>query len=62
MRMERLSLALVEFPADEPERALRFWGALLGAPLERSSGGVLKVEAGSIRPHGAIRAWDQEGL
>jgi predicted enzyme related to lactoylglutathione lyase len=32
--MERLSLALVEFPADEPERALRFWGALLGAPLE----------------------------
>ena len=34
MRMERLSLALVEFPADEPECALRFWGALLGAPLE----------------------------
>jgi predicted enzyme related to lactoylglutathione lyase len=34
VRMERLSLALVEFPADEPERALRFWSALLGAPLE----------------------------
>jgi predicted enzyme related to lactoylglutathione lyase len=32
--MERLSLALVEVPADEPECALRFWGALLGAPLE----------------------------
>ena len=26
--------ALVEFPADDPERALRFWGALLGAELE----------------------------
>jgi hypothetical protein len=37
--MERFSLALVEFPADEPERALRFWGALLGAPLERRSEG-----------------------
>ncbi len=39
VRMERLSLALVEFPADEPERALRFWGALLGAPLECRSEG-----------------------
>ena len=28
------SLALIEFPADEPERALRFWSGLLGAPLE----------------------------
>jgi predicted enzyme related to lactoylglutathione lyase len=37
--MERLSLALGEFPADEPERALRFWGALLGAPLERRTEG-----------------------
>jgi predicted enzyme related to lactoylglutathione lyase len=26
--------ALIEFPADEPERALRFWGGLLGARLE----------------------------
>jgi predicted enzyme related to lactoylglutathione lyase len=26
--------ALIEFPADEPERALRFWGGLLGVPLE----------------------------
>jgi predicted enzyme related to lactoylglutathione lyase len=32
-------LALVEFPADEPERALRFWGGLLGVELEpRASG------------------------
>jgi predicted enzyme related to lactoylglutathione lyase len=27
-------LALVEFPADEPERALRFWSGLLGVELE----------------------------
>ncbi len=26
--------ALVEFPADDPERARRFWGGLLGAGLE----------------------------
>jgi predicted enzyme related to lactoylglutathione lyase len=39
VRMERLSLALIEFPADEPERALRFWGALLGASLECRSEG-----------------------
>jgi predicted enzyme related to lactoylglutathione lyase len=25
---------LVEFPADDPERALRFWGAVLGEELE----------------------------
>ena len=25
--------ALVEFPADDPERARRFWGGLLGAEL-----------------------------
>jgi predicted enzyme related to lactoylglutathione lyase len=27
-------LALVEFPADDPDRALRFWGGLLGVDLE----------------------------
>ena len=31
--------ALIEFPADEPERALRFWGGLLGVPLEPREGG-----------------------
>ncbi|HEV2875375.1 MAG TPA: hypothetical protein VGW14_09525 [Thermoleophilaceae bacterium] len=31
--MERSPLALVEFPADEPERALRFWGGLLGVEM-----------------------------
>jgi predicted enzyme related to lactoylglutathione lyase len=32
--MERSPLALIEFPADEPERALRFWSALLDVRLE----------------------------
>jgi predicted enzyme related to lactoylglutathione lyase len=27
-------LSLVEFPADDPERARRFWSGLLGAELE----------------------------
>jgi predicted enzyme related to lactoylglutathione lyase len=26
--------SLIEFPADDPERARRFWGGLLGAELE----------------------------
>ena len=26
--------SLIEFPADDPERALRFWGGLLDAALE----------------------------
>jgi predicted enzyme related to lactoylglutathione lyase len=31
--------ALIEFPADDPERARRFWSELLGAPLgERTAG------------------------
>ena len=29
---------LVEFPADDPDRALRFWAAVLGTPLEPRSG------------------------
>jgi predicted enzyme related to lactoylglutathione lyase len=28
------SLSLIEFPADDPERARRFWAELLGAELE----------------------------
>jgi predicted enzyme related to lactoylglutathione lyase len=27
-------LSLVEFPADDPDRAHRFWSELLGAPLD----------------------------
>ncbi len=29
---------LIEFPADDSERALRFWGGVLGAELEPRSG------------------------
>jgi len=32
--MERSRLRLIEFPADDPERALGFWRELLGVPLE----------------------------
>jgi uncharacterized protein len=32
--MARSPLALIEFPADDPERALRFWSGLLGEQLE----------------------------
>jgi predicted enzyme related to lactoylglutathione lyase len=31
--MEHPALSLIEFPADDPERALRFWRELLGVPL-----------------------------
>jgi predicted enzyme related to lactoylglutathione lyase len=30
----RASLSLIEFPADDPERARRFWSELLGVELE----------------------------
>jgi predicted enzyme related to lactoylglutathione lyase len=33
-RVARPSLSLLEFPADDPERARRFWGELLGRELE----------------------------
>ncbi len=29
-----ISPSLIEFPADDPERARRFWGELLGAELQ----------------------------
>src|SRR4051812_22528059 len=32
-------LTLVEFPADEPERALRFWSGVLGVELEERGAG-----------------------
>lgn len=34
-----MSVSLVEFPADDPERALRFWGGLLGSQLEPRAAG-----------------------
>jgi predicted enzyme related to lactoylglutathione lyase len=33
--MDRSPLKLIEFPADDPERALVFWRELLGVPLEQ---------------------------
>jgi predicted enzyme related to lactoylglutathione lyase len=35
--MDHLRPRLIEFPADDPQRALRFWRELLGRPLERRS-------------------------
>ena len=32
--MDRSPWHLIEFPADDPERALAFWQGLLGTPLE----------------------------
>jgi len=32
-------LSMVEFPADDPERARRFWGGLLGVELEARGDG-----------------------
>ncbi|MGH2994609.1 MAG: VOC family protein [Solirubrobacterales bacterium] len=32
-------LSLVEFPADDPERARRFWGGLLGVELDAREDG-----------------------
>ena len=37
--MDRSPLRLIEFPADDVERALRFWYELLGVPLEPRVGG-----------------------
>ncbi len=36
---EARPLALIEFPADDPERALRFWGGLLDVELEQRAEG-----------------------
>jgi predicted enzyme related to lactoylglutathione lyase len=33
-----VSAPLIEFPADEPERALRFWSGVIGAKLEARTG------------------------
>jgi predicted enzyme related to lactoylglutathione lyase len=36
--MPEIEPSLVEFPADDPERARRFWGGLLGAELAPRAG------------------------
>jgi predicted enzyme related to lactoylglutathione lyase len=43
-----MASALTEFPADDPERALRFWNGLLGADL-------------APRPSEAGAGWEYEG-
>jgi predicted enzyme related to lactoylglutathione lyase len=35
----RVPLSLIEFPADDPERARRFWAGLLGDPLSSREDG-----------------------
>jgi predicted enzyme related to lactoylglutathione lyase len=43
---------LIEFPADDPERALRFWRGLLGvelAPREGNAGAGWEVEDDGLR-------------
>jgi predicted enzyme related to lactoylglutathione lyase len=34
-----MPLALIEFPADDPDRARRFWSELLGVPIEPRADG-----------------------
>jgi predicted enzyme related to lactoylglutathione lyase len=36
--VEQAPAALIEFPADDPQRALRFWSGLLGVELEVRQG------------------------
>ncbi len=46
--MAHSRLSLVEFPADDPERARRFWSGLLGSELEpRAEGDGAGWETGS---------------
>jgi predicted enzyme related to lactoylglutathione lyase len=43
---------LIEFPADDPERALRFWAGLLGvelAPRAASAGSGWEAESDGLR-------------
>jgi predicted enzyme related to lactoylglutathione lyase len=43
---------LIEFPADDPDRALRFWGGVLGAELEPRTGDAgagWETEGGEVR-------------
>ncbi len=47
-----MPLPLIEFPADDPERALRFWGGVLGAdlrPRTADSGAGWEVERDGLR-------------
>jgi predicted enzyme related to lactoylglutathione lyase len=45
----RAQPSLIEFPADDPERALRFWSGLLGVSLDERG----KGEGSGWQTHGA---------
>jgi predicted enzyme related to lactoylglutathione lyase len=52
----RAPLSLIEFPADDPERARRFWAGLLGVSLEpraegRGEGWQTRSEAPALGVH-----------
>ena len=52
--MPESALSLVEFPADDPERARRFWAGLLGADLEarrQRGGGLADARASAVGVH-----------
>lgn len=49
-------LALIEFPADDPERARGFWGGLLGLPLEPRTAGQGEGWQTDSAPPGATPA------
>jgi len=47
-----MSAPLIEFPADDPERARRFWSGVLGAELARrpsNAGAGWETNAGDLR-------------
>jgi len=55
--LPRAVLSLVEFPADDPERARRFWAELLGAELRaRDSSEGEGWQAGSQTPTVGVHA------
>jgi predicted enzyme related to lactoylglutathione lyase len=51
-----MSLALIEFPADDPERARRFWSALLGVELAPRSSGQGEAGSRMARPPWGIHS------
>jgi predicted enzyme related to lactoylglutathione lyase len=53
----RSPLSLIEFPADDPERARRFWGELLGVELTaRDEGAGEGWQTGTANPTVGIHA------
>ncbi len=47
-----MPMPLIEFPADDPDRALRFWAGVLGvdlAPRDADAGSGWVAEAGGLR-------------